>query len=143
MESSRYLSELLQCVRCGSCKTFCPTYNSEATEVMGARGRLALLKGFADGQIKPSPLINERIFSCIMCGACKELCPLGVDIPEAILRGRALLKNTDKKRKYFPSLGSGSILSIRCFSKLLVYRFKKFSISSFWIQSTFNKGSGS
>ena len=91
--------ELLTCVRCGSCKVLCPTHQHGALEVVSARGRLVLLQGLLTGAIKPSPLLNERIFSCILCGACAGKCPLGIDIPEAIYRGRALLSKTDKERK--------------------------------------------
>lgn len=100
MESSRYLSELSKCVRCGSCKAFCPTYDEDSTEAMGARGRIALLWGVSSGQLASSPILNDRVFSCTLCGACSGLCPSGVDIKEVIYHGRSLLKKTDKKRKY-------------------------------------------
>lgn len=100
MESSRYLNELLKCVRCGSCKAFCPTYDEDLTETMGARGRLALLWGLSTGQLKPSDVLNDRIFSCILCGACSGLCPLEIDIKELIYLGRSLLKGSDVKRRY-------------------------------------------
>jgi len=98
MENERYLQELSKCVRCGSCKAFCPTYDEDVTETMGARGRLALLWGFSIGELKVSPLLKERIFSCIVCGACSELCPIGVDIREVIYHGRRLLRSHDSKR---------------------------------------------
>lgn len=104
IEESKYLSDISKCVRCGACKALCPTYRNEALEAMSARGRLALIRGLATGQIKPSPLLNERIFSCILCGACTGLCPLSVDITEAIYHGRSLLYKTDKKRKFLRSL---------------------------------------
>jgi glycolate oxidase iron-sulfur subunit len=97
---SKYLEDLSKCVRCGSCKAFCPTYEEELSESMGTRGRLVLLHGLASGKITPSPLLNDRIFSCIECGACAGTCPLGVDIVETIYQGRALLSRTDKKRRY-------------------------------------------
>src|SRR4030043_1201631 len=100
MENSQYLIELSKCIRCGSCKAFCPTYDEDSTEAMGARGRLALLWGFSSGQLAPSPILNDRIFSCTTCGACSVLCPLGIDIEEVVYHGRSLLKNTDKKRRY-------------------------------------------
>jgi len=100
MESSQYLIELSKCVRCGSCKAFCPTYDEDSTEAMGARGRLVLLWGLSTGQLAPSPLLNERIFSCMLCGACSGLCPTGIDFKEVIYHGRSLLKKTDKKRRY-------------------------------------------
>ena len=99
-----YLEELSKCVRCGSCKASCPIYADDPTEPMGTRGRLMLLRGLAKGEISPSPLLNERIFSCILCGACAKACPLGVDIPEAIYRGRALLKGSDKQRRFLRKL---------------------------------------
>src|SRR3990172_12873 len=103
-EESKFLKDLSECVRCGSCKAYCPTFEEDPVESMGARGRLILLRGLATGQIRPSKLLAERLFSCILCGACEGTCPLGVDIPEAILAGRAQLSRTDTKRKYLRSL---------------------------------------
>jgi glycolate oxidase iron-sulfur subunit len=100
MDSSQYKSELLKCVRCGSCKALCPTYGNDTIEPMGARGRLALLWGLSDGQLVSSRLLNDRIFSCTLCGACSRLCASGVDIKEILYHGRSLLKRTDKRRTY-------------------------------------------
>jgi glycolate oxidase iron-sulfur subunit len=100
MESSRYLSELLKCVRCGSCKAFCPTYDEDPSEAMGTRGRIALLWALSSGQLIQSPILNDRIFSCTLCGACSGLCPTGIDIKEIMYHGRTLLKKRDKNRRY-------------------------------------------
>jgi glycolate oxidase iron-sulfur subunit len=99
MEDIKYQKELLKCVRCGSCKASCPTYEEMSTETTGARGRLALLWGLSAGQLTPSPYLNDRIFSCTLCGACTELCPPGVDIKEIMYHGRNILNRADKKRK--------------------------------------------
>jgi len=122
MESSQYLIELSKCIRCGSCKAFCPTYDEDSTEAMGARGRLALLWGFSSGQLAPSPILNDRIFSCTTCGACSGLCPLGIDIKEVVYHGRSLLKNTDKKRRYLRFLA-------RFFTKKPTLSFRLLSIT--------------
>jgi len=66
---------------------------------MGARGRIALLWAFSSKQITSSSILNDRIFSCTLCGACSGLCPPGIDIKEIIYHGRSLLKSTDKKRR--------------------------------------------
>jgi len=100
MKHSAYLEGISKCVRCGSCKAFCPTYDEDSTESMGARGRIALLWGHSSGLLALSPTLNDRIFSCILCGSCSGQCPLGIDIKEIIYHGRKLLKNADKKRKY-------------------------------------------
>jgi glycolate oxidase iron-sulfur subunit len=100
MKKERYLRELTKCVRCGSCKALCPTYEEISTEAMGARGRLALLWGLAAGRITPSAVLNDRIFSCTLCGACSGLCPPGVDIKEVFYEGRRALTETDKRRRF-------------------------------------------
>lgn len=91
--------ELSKCVRCGSCKAFCPTYDDDFTESMGARGRLALLWGLSSGKLLVSPALNDRIFSCTLCGICSYLCPSGIDIKEILYHGRSILRKTDKKRR--------------------------------------------
>jgi len=98
MEYEQYLSELSKCVRCGSCKAHCPIYDEIAAEAMGARGRLALLRGLSSGLITSSPVLNDRIFNCTLCGACSGLCPPEVDIKEVIYHGRSILRKMNKRR---------------------------------------------
>jgi glycolate dehydrogenase iron-sulfur subunit len=100
---SPYLEDLSKCVRCGSCKAVCPTHDQEPVEPMGARGRIMLLRALMSGEAGPSHLLNERIFSCILCGACTSACPLGVDVSGAMYRGRQLLARTDRERKHLRS----------------------------------------
>lgn len=104
MEPADYLSELSKCVRCGSCKAYCPTYDEGLTEAMGARGRLTLLRGLLTGQLTPTPILRERIFGCILCGACEKSCPPEVCITEAIYHARKLLKPLDARIRYLRHL---------------------------------------
>jgi glycolate oxidase iron-sulfur subunit len=60
---------------------------------MGARGRVAILGALDENELTPSKSLSDKIFSCLLCEACKGLCPTGIDIPETIYRGRALLKD--------------------------------------------------
>jgi glycolate oxidase iron-sulfur subunit len=91
--------DLSSCVRCGNCKALCPTYSEDAVEGMGARGRTMLLKKFNEGEIRYSSLFEERIFTCMLCGACNSLCPLGIDVTGEIYKARKTILGFDKKKK--------------------------------------------
>ena len=100
MIDTDYYDKLSKCVRCGSCKSACPTYLTTLNETMGARGRIAMLDGLGKDRLEPSKELAEKIFSCMLCGACKDQCPAGIDIPEMIYHGRTLLKNTYRKGRF-------------------------------------------
>jgi glycolate oxidase iron-sulfur subunit len=100
VKNSDYLKDLEKCVLCGNCKVYCPTYDEENSESMATRGRLVLLRDILRHKLKPTPILNDRIFSCILCEACSGLCPSGVDIIENMYYGRIALKESDKKRRY-------------------------------------------
>lgn len=91
--------DLSRCTLCGSCKALCPTYEDNLSEGMSARGRLRLIRGLVTGELQPSYLLDERLFSCLLCGACSCVCPLGIDIPGAVYHARHILQNSDKKRR--------------------------------------------
>jgi glycolate oxidase iron-sulfur subunit len=97
MIETDYYEKLSMCVRCGACKSSCPTYLTTLNETMGARGRVAMLAGLGTERLEPTKELAEKIFSCMLCGACKGQCPTGIDIPEIIYHGRTLLKSSYQK----------------------------------------------
>lgn len=100
----------LLCVKCGSCKALCPTYIEDVTEGMSARGRVVLLEKFHEGELEPSKKLDERIFSCMLCGACNKLCPLGINVTDAMYEARNRLRDFNKKRRF---LGLGIRLGLK------------------------------
>ncbi len=94
-------SELDLCVKCGSCKALCPTHIEFAKEGLSARGRIVLLKKLFSGEVEPSEALDERIFSCLLCGACNNLCPRGISITDAVYEGRRRLAAHSKKLRLF------------------------------------------
>jgi glycolate oxidase iron-sulfur subunit len=90
-------SELDLCVRCGNCKALCPTHIEFANEGMSARGRVVLLKKLISGEIEPSDTLDDRIFSCLLCGSCNGLCPLGISVTDAVYEGRRKLAGRKKR----------------------------------------------
>lgn len=97
MNERQYHNAISRCVRCGACKALCPTYFASANETMSARGRVAMLGGIADKHLSPGKGIANDIFSCVLCEACKESCPVGINIPEVIYHARINLKKRFRK----------------------------------------------
>jgi len=46
MKNLPELKDLEKCVRCGSCKAYCPTYDEDNTEAMGQGAGSRFLEGF-------------------------------------------------------------------------------------------------
>jgi glycolate oxidase iron-sulfur subunit len=93
---------------------------------MGARGRITLLGALIKRELKPTRELSYKIFSCILCEACKDLCPTGINIPEAIYQGRIHLKDVyvggrmlSKTVKYSVSKMDSLFTILRVFSRTL------------------------
>src|SRR6266404_1826947 len=78
----------LACIRCGACLNACPVYQQ--------------VGGHAYGSVYPGPIgavITPQLFGLTkaaqlpyassLCGACREVCPVKIDIPELLLHLRA------------------------------------------------------
>ncbi len=79
--------EALQCIRCASCLNVCPIFRLVGGHVFGKvyTGAIGtILTAWYEG-LKQSEEIQGL---CIMCGACKEVCPGKIDIPNLIMEVR-------------------------------------------------------
>jgi L-lactate dehydrogenase complex protein LldF len=81
----------LACIRCGACLNACPVYQQ--------------IGGHAYGSVYPGPIgavITPQLiglkkaaqlpYASSLCGACREVCPVKIDIPELLLHLRAAVK---------------------------------------------------
>ncbi len=74
-----------QCVRCGLCLPTCPTYVETLVETSGPRGRIALIRAVAEGQLDlTSPGFMHQMSECLDCRACEAVCPSGVRYGELL-----------------------------------------------------------
>jgi len=64
-----------QCVKCGLCLPHCPTYAELANEGDSPRGRIALIQGWASGQLDLAPPLEGHLDRCLTCRACEVACP--------------------------------------------------------------------
>jgi glycolate oxidase iron-sulfur subunit len=82
-------SVLQQCMHCGMCLPSCPTYVETLQERSSPRGRIAMMRGVADGKMPVSEAFAEEMYFCLGCLACQTACPAGVDYAELIETARA------------------------------------------------------
>ena len=75
-------SVLQQCMHCGMCLPSCPTYDATKRERHSPRGRIALMRAVADGELEVTTRFAEEMSYCLGCLACQSACPAGVNYAE-------------------------------------------------------------
>jgi glycolate oxidase iron-sulfur subunit len=79
-----------RCVRCGLCLPSCPTYLETLVETSSPRGRIALIKGVAEGALDLTGAgFVHQMFECLDCRACEAACPSGVQYGRLLEPARA------------------------------------------------------
>jgi L-lactate dehydrogenase complex protein LldF len=96
--ASEIRRQILQCIRCGACLNICPVYRQ--------------IGGHAYGSVYPGPIgsiftppvaglhqASQLPFASSLCGACRDVCPVKIDIPAVLLDLREeITENGDGKR---------------------------------------------
>ena len=90
MLKDRVTRQSLACIRCGACLNHCPVYRE--------------IGGHAYGSVYPGPIgavitpqlagvekASQLPFASSLCGACRDVCPVKIDLPELLLELRARL----------------------------------------------------
>ncbi len=82
-------NEILRCIRCGACQNVCPVYRQASghayrSTYQGPVGAVLspLLAGKDFAQYADLPKASS------LCGACQEVCPVDIPIPDLLLRLR-------------------------------------------------------
>ncbi len=87
----------LACIRCGACLNACPVYQQVGGHAYGS-----VYPGPIGAVITPQLLGIEKNkqlpYASSLCGACREVCPVKIDIPELLLHLRA--KVVEEKPKF-------------------------------------------
>lgn len=99
--------QALACIRCGACLNACPVYQQ--------------IGGHAYGSVYPGPIgavITPQLiglgkaaqlpYASSLCGACREVCPVKIDIPELLLHLRAeITEGQDRRQEQEAGAGGG------------------------------------
>ncbi len=80
---------LQQCMHCGMCLPTCPTYDATKRERNSPRGRIALMRAVADGEIEIGQAFADEMSYCLGCLACQTACPAGVQYATLFETARA------------------------------------------------------
>jgi L-lactate dehydrogenase complex protein LldF len=102
--------QTLKCIRCAACMNACPVYRQTG--------------GHAYGSVYPGPIgailtpqlmqmhhAQSLPYASSLCGACYEVCPVKINIPEVLLELRAQV--TDIERKTFSRFLDPMYLGLR------------------------------
>ena len=91
-------AESLACIRCGSCLNACPVY-----DVTGGHAYGWVYPGPIGSVITPllNGLENAHIlpYACSLCGLCKDVCPVDIDLPHFLLDLRKDVVKSPKRNR--------------------------------------------
>src|SRR5438876_9580759 len=88
MLAHRITRQSLACIRCGACLNACPVYQQ-----IGGHAYGSVYSGPIGAVITPQLIgigkAAQLPYASSLCGACREVCPVKIDIPELLLHLRA------------------------------------------------------
>ncbi len=88
------LRETLRCIRCGACMNHCPVYTR-----IGGHAYEAVYPGpigkILTPQIEGVGVRHDLLHGSSLCGACSEVCPVEIPIPEILVRLRREATHTE------------------------------------------------
>jgi len=95
------LAESLYCIRCGACLNACPVFREIGGHAyVGVGGQITTYPGPIGSVVSPGLFggtdFGQLARASSLCGACKEACPVDIDLPKLLLRVRAGLVEGDE-----------------------------------------------
>jgi glycolate oxidase iron-sulfur subunit len=91
---------LKECVHCGLCLDYCPTYRLLGHEADSPRGRIYQVRQVYEGKISPDdPDFRQHIYACLDCRACQTACPSGVRYGAIVEAARAVAEPLNPSEK--------------------------------------------
>jgi L-lactate dehydrogenase complex protein LldF len=87
--------QTLNCIRCGACQNACPVYRQTGGHAYGSvyAGPIGAI---LTPQLQEMEHAQSLPYASSLCGACYEVCPVKINIPEVLihLRNRVVKQNT-------------------------------------------------
>jgi L-lactate dehydrogenase complex protein LldF len=97
------MRESLYCLRCGACLNVCPVYQKVGGHAYGTvySGPIGSILTPAFAGLEKS---KDLPFASTLCGACREICPVRIDIPRILLKLRSEWSEGDSSHRAGASL---------------------------------------
>lgn len=117
------LSEALLCIRCGACLNACPVFREIGGHAYtGLNGEQTPYSGPIGSVLSPGLFGVERFGHLArmssLCGACKDACPIDIDLPRLLLQVRSdgAAPSTPSQPRVSSQVPAGMRLGLKTFS---------------------------
>ena len=121
-----------QCVHCGLCLAYCPTFSELGTEMDSPRGRIFMIKSLAEGRMSLTDSVVNHLSLCLDCRACETVCPAGVPYGRLIEAAKAEIEQArpgGAARRIFRWLNFGLLLGHPALLRAAVASLRAYQVS--------------
>jgi L-lactate dehydrogenase complex protein LldF len=109
--------QTLKCIRCAACMNACPVYRQTGGHAYGSvyPGPIGAI---LTPQLMKMEFAQSLPYASSLCGACYEVCPVKINIPEVLidLRARVTDREREEERRFFDPMYVGLRVATKVFS---------------------------
>lgn len=122
--------ESLLCIRCSACLAVCPVYRRAGGHAYGWVYQGPIGSVLTPGLLGPAAA-PDLPFASSLCGACRDACPIRIDIPKLLLhfRERVVEEVAD-----VPASAAGFVSRLAAWTMTSPWRFRTAGRAAYWLQ---------